>query len=98
MPQDGTAKNVVAFTQFGGLSSNADRRDIATGAAILTNMTLNVPGQLSSRLGHTAVEFANEQAAVSYECIAMTRYETPSYTFICYQLDDGSIRTGRTPT
>lgn len=97
MPQDGTAKNVVAFTEFGGLATNADKRDIGLGAAILTNLTLNVPGQLTSRLGHGAVEFANEQAAVNYEVIAVTRFETPSYTFICYQLDDGSVRTGRTP-
>jgi hypothetical protein len=97
MPQDGTAKNVVAFTQFGGLSSNADKRDIQTGAAILTNMTLNVPGQLSSRLGHEEVEFANAQAAVNHEILAMTRYETASYTYIVYETDDGSIRTGRTP-
>lgn len=98
MPQDGAAKNVVAFTEFGGLSPNADKRDIGLGAAILTNMTLNVPGQLSSRLGHTAVEFANEQAAVNYEVIAVTRYETPSYTWIVYETDDGAIRTGRTPS
>lgn len=98
MPQDETAKNVVAFTRFGGLSSNADRRDIDLGAYILSNMTLNVPGQLSSRLGHTAVEFANDQTSVSYEVLAMVRYETPSYTWIIYETDDGAIRTGRTPT
>ena len=98
MPQDGTAKNVVAFTRFGGLSSNADKRDVDLGATILTNMTLNVPGQLTSRLGHTAVTFANTQAAVSYEVLAMVRYETPIYTWIVYFTDDGAVRTGRTPT
>lgn len=98
MPQDGTAKNVVAFTEFGGLATNADRRDIGVGAYILSNLTLNVPGQLTSRLGHEQVEFANEQAADPDAVIAMTRYETPSYVFICYQLEDGSVRAGRTPT
>lgn len=98
MPQDGTAKNVVAFTEFGGLATNADKRDIGLGAAILTNLTLNVPGQLTSRLGHELVEFANEQAADPNEVIAMCRYETPSYTWVVFETDDGAIRAGRTPT
>lgn len=98
MPQDGTAKNVVAFTRFGGLSSNADKRDVDLGATILTNMTLNVPGQLSSRLGHEEVVFANDQTSEPYEVIAMTRYETASYTWIILETDDGSVRAGRTPT
>lgn len=97
MPQD-QVKSAIAFTSFGGLTTNGDARDISLGAVRMENLSLVVPGQLTSRKGHSNVSFANGQADVLFDVIFMMRYESPSAGFVIYQLTDGSIRIGRTPT
>lgn len=91
-------KNALVYKQFGGWSPHADPREIGLGAKTLTNMTLNVPGQLTSRLGHTAMSQSNGQASTTESVIALFRYETPSYTYAVYETSDGAVRIARSPS
>ena len=86
------------YTNFGGLQTNADARDIGAGAMTLQNMTLIVPGQLTSRLGFEPVRFENETSTADADTLALTRFETSAYKFIVCQLSHGGVSAGRTPT
>lgn len=79
------------YVTFGGLVTNADPRDIGYGAVRLENMTLAIPGQLSSRKGHTLLEFANDPGSGDANIMAMCRFETPAYKFVVCQLEHGGV-------
>lgn len=91
-------KSEYRFTQFGGLQTNADARDIGPGAMTLENMTLIVPGQLTSRLGFEPVTWANDGATADADVLSLSRFETGAHKFIIYQLSHGGIAAGREPT
>ena len=91
-------KSEFRFTQFGGLQTNADPRDIGAGAMTLQNMTLIVPGQLTSRLGFAPVTWDNNGATADADVLSLTRFETGAHKFIIYQLSHGGIAAGREPT
>lgn len=94
MPQE-ESRSGFPYTVFGGLVTNSDPREIGAGAVRLENFSLEVPGQLTSRLGHTAVSFVNEEDPASANVMAMVRYETPAYKFVVYETTDGAIHAGR---
>lgn len=94
MPQD-NSRNGVAYTEFGGLVTNADPRDIGLGAMRAENISLVTPGQLDSRKGHRPVSFANDVTSDNTTVFAMARYETPIDKFVVYLSSDGEIRAGR---
>lgn len=91
-------KSEYRFTQFGGLQTNADPRDITPGAMTLENMTLIVPGQLTSRLGFEPVTWDNDGATADADVLSLSRFETGAHKFIIYQLSHGGLAAGREPS
>lgn len=85
----------LAYTRFDGLATNADPRDIGFGAVRLENMTLAIPGQLTSRKGHKLVSFANNLGTADADCLSLFRFETPVYKFVLTQLSHGGVAASR---
>ncbi len=94
MPQE-TSRTGFSYTQFGGLVTNSDPRDIQSGAVRMENVTPVTLGQISSRKGHAAVTFLNDQESEEVQILALYRHETPVRKYVIYQGSDGTIRAGR---
>jgi hypothetical protein len=83
-------------TQFKGLATNADPRDIGVSASQeQTNLLCLVGGQLQCRGGNRPAVFANGQASVAGQVIGAFYFQTPSADWVVFQQADGTVRVGR---
>lgn len=94
MPLEPIAKQDA--TQFRGLATNADPRDIGVAASQeQTNMLCLVNGQIQCRGGNRPAVFANGIASVSGQVIGAFYFQTPSADWVVFQQADGTVRVGR---
>lgn len=87
----------LTYTKFEGLSTNADPRDIGLGAVQLDNLTLAIPGQLTSRKGHGTASFANDSGTADADILGLFRFEMPAYKFVLTFLSHGGVAASRDP-
>lgn len=89
----------MKITQWLGRLSNADPHDIPPGGAQLqNNWQCLVPGVLSGRAGMRAVTFSNSTTASTNEIIGQYTFHTPRADFVVYQLSDGTVKAGSSPS
>lgn len=89
----------MRITHWPGRLSNADPHDLPVGGAqVQTNWQSLVPGVLSGRGGMRALSFANTTTASTNEVISQYTLHTAKTDFIVYQLSDGTLKAGSSPS
>lgn len=89
----------IAIRQWSGRYSNSDAHDNPPGAAqSQSNLQCLIPGRLDVRGGLVPCTFANTQANTTSNVISMYAAHRPADEWVVYQLADGSIHAGRTPS
>lgn len=85
--------------QFMGRVSNASPHLVPLGAGVeQDNIRCQVPGQLDVRPGVRPVTFSNTTTASTAECQTGYFYNAPIGSSVIYQLSDGTIKFGKSPT
>lgn len=89
----------VGIDEFRGLVTNADPHDLPAGAAqAQTNLQCLVPGKLTVRGGLVPVAYANATSATASNMISMFGTHRPGGEWVLYQLADGTLHAGRSPS
>lgn len=90
--------NVTTLVPAGRVS-NANPHSLPAGAsAVQTNIGCYTPGILKVRGGCRPTTFANSTTANTLSIQAVGVLKRPEATWVPYQLSDGLIKAGRTPT
>jgi len=91
--------DILKVRDFNGIITDADTGDLPPGAAQWsTNVSSRDPGSLKVRDGLLEVTFDGDSQLIAEtnHCIGIHTFAHTSEDIIVFQLDDGSIRVGRT--